>query len=101
MPLMDDAITVIATGAKITTSGVSTSIAIPLDFSGNIPRYIRVGATAPACIRIGGAGVTATTNDTQLQPGDSQMFTVNFQTTIAAIQVSGPGQVQISPLENI
>ena len=101
MALMDDAITVTATGAKITTSGASANVAIPPMFSGENPRYIRVGATAPACVRIGVAGVTATTNDTQIQPGDSQVFTVNGATYIAAIQVSGPGQVQISPLENM
>ena len=98
----DLAITVAVTGATIATTGASANVAIPNMSSGEKPRYIRVSATAPACVRIGVAGVTAAPTDTQIQPGDAVIFSVpSGITTIAAVQVSAPGVVQISPLENM
>jgi hypothetical protein len=98
----DLAIVVTATGATIATTAASASVAIPNSSSGEKPRYIRIAATAPACVRLGIAGVTAVTTDTQIQPGDAVIFAVPLgYTTIAAIQVSGPGVVQISALENM
>ncbi len=102
MSLLDDAITVQAVGAKITTSGSSANVAIPVDSAANNPRYIRIAASAAACVKLGKDNtVAATTNDTQVQPGDAIIMSTNGMTYIAAIQVSAAGQVQISPLENV
>ncbi|HEX7644850.1 MAG TPA: hypothetical protein VF472_21830 [Burkholderiaceae bacterium] len=96
------ALCVVATGVQIPTSGVSASASIPNASSGEAPRYIRVAATAAACVKIGSAGVTATTGDLQVQPGDAAVLQVpSGLTQIAAIQVSSAGVVQISPLENM
>ena len=96
------AITIVATGAKITTSGTSSAVAIPFCSSGEYPRYIRVAATQPACIKLAVSSAVATTNDTQVQPGDAIYMSVpSGYTSIAAIQVSGAGIVQISALENM
>lgn len=98
----DDSVTIVVTGAAIATSATSASVAIPNCSSGEKPRYIRVAATAPACIRIGPGAVTAVTTDVQIQPGDALLLHVPLgYVNIAAIQVSGPGVVQVSPLENM
>lgn len=94
-------ITVIATGVSITTSAVSASATIPNDSSGNIPSYIRIAATAAACVRLGKTTATAVTTDMQVQPGDSVVIAVpKGMDKIAAIQVAAAGVVQVSPLEN-
>lgn len=94
-------ISVAATGAVITTSGVSARVAIPNDASGNLPRFIRIAASQAACIKLGGNAVTATTSDLQVQPGDAVILSTGNQTYVAAIQVAAAGAVQISPLESI
>lgn len=98
---MDEFITVTATGVSLASTGVSASAAIPAMSSGELPRYIRVAATAPACVRLGKTTATATTADLQVQPGDAVTLTTNGYDRIAVIQVSGPGIVQVSPLENM
>lgn len=94
-----DFLSVFKTGIQLTTSAASNSGVIPLDSSGQVPRFIRVAATAPACVRIGAGAQTAVTTDLQVQPGDAVVIATQGATIIAAIQVSGPGVVQISPLE--
>lgn len=96
------AISVLKTGVAITTSGTSASATIPNMLSGEKPRYIRVAASAAACVRIGGGAQTAVTTDLQVQPGDCVIMHVpSGVDTIAAIQVSAAGVVQVSPLENM
>ena len=96
-----NAVTVTVTGATIATTGVSASVTIPNDSSGNLPSYIRVVATAAACVRMGRTTATAVTTDTQIQPGDALIMQVpKGYDKIAAIQVTASGIVQISPLEN-
>lgn len=96
-----DFITVSKTGIQLATSGTSNGATIPLDSSGGVPRLIRIAATSAACIRIGSGAQTAVTTDLQVQPGDSVVITTNGATNIAAIQVTLPGVVQVSPLENL
>jgi hypothetical protein len=98
---MDDFITVVATGVSLATSATSNSATIPNMSSGELPRYIRIAATTPACIRLGKTTATAVTTDLQVQPGDAVTLSTNGYDRIAAIQVSGPGIVQVSPLENM
>lgn len=92
-------ITVVKTGIQIPTSATSAGAAIPNDSAGNLPRYIRVAASQPACVRIGVGAQTALVSDLQVQPGDAVIMSTNGQTHIAAIQVSAAGVVQVSPLE--
>ena len=94
-------ISVVATGIAIATSGTSSRAQLPNCSSGELPRYIRIAATAPACVRLGGATVTAVTTDLQVQPGDAVTLSVQNYTYIAAIQVAAAGVVQVSPLENM
>ncbi|MDE2102838.1 MAG: hypothetical protein KGL39_36680 [Patescibacteria group bacterium] len=95
------AITVSVTGVSIATSGTSASATIPNASDGSLPRFIRVAATQPACVRLDSGSATAVTTDLQVQPGDAVILTVNGRNKIAAIQVSAAGVVQVSPLENI
>lgn len=102
MSLLDDAITVIASGATISTSGTSARVALPNMSSGEGPRYIRVSATAAAYVKLGKDNtVTAAAGDLLVQPADAVILSVNRNTYIAAIQVAGAGVVQVSPLENM
>lgn len=98
----EGAICVVATGASQASGAASAGKALPTCQSGEIPRYIRVAATQPACFRLGFGGVpTAVTTDLQVQPGDAAILSTNGATHFAVIQVSTGGVVQVSPLENM
>ncbi|MDE2098900.1 MAG: hypothetical protein KGL39_16725 [Patescibacteria group bacterium] len=98
---ISSAVTITTTGVTIATSGTSASATIPNDSSGNLPSYIRVVATAAACVRLGKTTAIAVTTDAQVQPGDALILQVpKGIDKIAAIQVSAAGVVQVSPLEN-
>jgi hypothetical protein len=93
--------TITAAGVQIASGAASARVAIPTASNSLAPRYIRLSATAAACVRMGISTVTAANTDTQVQPGDSLILSVpDGITHIAAIQQAGPGVVQISPLEN-
>lgn len=94
-------VTVLAAGAQQASGAASARLAIPTNFSGALPRYVRVAATAAACIRLGNSSVVATAADTQVQPGDALIMAVSECTHFAVIQVSTGGLVQVSPLENL
>jgi hypothetical protein len=101
-------ITVTVTGITITTSVASASATLPLDSAGNVPKYIRVAATAAACVRIGNGTPVAVGTDLMIGPGDTVILATGGLTKIAAIWVaasgngvfSGAGVVQVSPMEN-
>ncbi|WP_343577944.1 hypothetical protein [Pseudomonas sp.] len=96
------AITVTVTGATIATGAASASAGIPKASSGEYPRYIRIAATAAAYVRIGKGAQTAIATDLLVQPGDAVVLAVaSGLDTVAAIQVTAAGVVQISPLENM
>jgi hypothetical protein len=98
---MDDFITVTNVGVTITTSGTSARQGIPTASSGEIPRYVRVAATAACYVKIGTSGVTATANDILVQPADAVVLHIpNGVTYIAAIQDSAAGKCNVVPLEN-
>ena len=94
------AIHVAVTGASITTGAASAGTTIPNNAAGEKPRYIRVAATAAACVRIGIGAQTAVATDLMIQPGDAVVMAVSGATHIAAIQVAAAGVVQVSPMEN-
>lgn len=98
--MSDDAIGVVQTGSIISFNGTSSRVAIPTDSSGTLPKYVRVAANAACYIKIGGSSVAAVAGDLLVQPADAVVLKVLNQTYIAAIQVSGGGTVQISPLED-
>lgn len=94
-------VTIVATGFSAATGAASASTTIPNDSSGNKPSYIRVAARNECYVKLGVAGVTATVNDVLVQPADSIILQVpKGVTTIAYIQGTAAGQVNVSPLEN-
>jgi hypothetical protein len=98
----DDYITIMAQGTTVTTGAASANTTIPSAADGNKPRYIRVAATTESYIKLGVAGVAATTNDIMVQPADAVILHVpNNVTNIAYIQGTAAGKVNITPLEQI
>ena len=96
-----DYITVTTTGVSITTGAASTGGALPTASSGEIPRYIRIAASAAACVRIGVGAQTAVATDMLVQPGDAVVITVPRGCThVAAIQLTAAGVVIVTPVED-
>lgn len=91
-------LTVGAPGANITTSSTSASAAIPNGTAGERPRFIRVHATVAAYVRLGQSGLTAVAGDMIIDPSTPVILNVAGHTHIAAIQVSGAGIVNVTPL---
>lgn len=90
---------VTGSGASITTSGTSSSEAIPNTSSGTRPRYALITCTAAAYILPGDSSVAATATDIILQPNHSLKMDVSGFTHLAALQVSAAGKVNIIPIE--
>lgn len=95
-----DAITVVNTGATITTGGTSAAAALPT-VSGSVPKYCRFASTAACYVKVGVAGVTAAPGDLLVQPADAVILRTHGLTHFAGIQISGSGQLQVSPVENM
>jgi hypothetical protein len=93
------AIQITGSGASITTSGSSASVAIPNTASSTSPRYVLVTCTAAAYIRPGDSSVTASTTDIILQPNYTMKLTIAGNTHIAALQVASAGKVNVMPVE--
>jgi len=90
-----------ATGINLTTGAASVSAPIPPASSGEVPRYIRITATANAHVRIGIAGLTALATDAMVVPGDDLILDVPRNVThVAAIQDTAAGTVNVVPLED-
>lgn|ERR1035437_775409 len=100
--MIDDAIAVQATGVNITTSGTSANAAIPNNSSGKPPNYVRLSVTANCFVRIGsGSGTTALATDMLMVPADHAILKVAGNTYVAAIQQSGAGICNVTPLEDL
>lgn len=97
----ESAITIATIGANIATTATSASVAIPNAAGGAKPAYVRVSATAPAYIRLGITAPTAAAGDCMVQPADCVILAVGGNAFIAAVQVSGPGVVNVVPLEDV
>lgn len=97
----EGAVTVVATGVNVATTGTSANATIPNMSSGELPRYVRITASTGAYVRIGNGTPVAVNTDMMVQPGDAVILAVCGLTKIAALQVSAPGVVQVSPLENM
>lgn len=99
---MDGFMTITAVGFSAATGAASAATAIPVASDGNRPRYIRVSARNECYVKLGVAGVAATTNDILVQPADSLVLHVPLGVThIAYIQGTAAGQVNVVPLENL
>lgn len=94
-------ITVTKTGATVTTAATTARTTIPTDAAGNLPRYVRIAATAESYVKLGDGTVTATSNDMLIQPADAAIVAVNGATNIAYIQGGAAAKVNIVPLENV
>ncbi len=95
------ALTILATGINITTSGTSAGAAIPNKLNGTVPLFIRITASVAACVRIGYGTQTAVATDAVVQPGAPLILHTGKCTHIAAIQQASAGTVQVSPCEDI
>lgn len=97
---MKDFITVVAVGTTITTGATSASSALPIASSGEVPRFVRISATAACHVKIGKSTVAATANDMLIQPGEAEVIHIPQGIThIAAIQDSAAGKCNVVPLE--
>lgn len=96
-------ITATVTGVTLASGAASTSTTLPNMSSGEKPRFIRIAATAPACVRIGAGAQTAVVTDLQVQPGDAVILQVpSGITAVACIAATATaGIVQVSALENM
>jgi len=95
------ALQIFATGVNITTGAASAGATIPLASNGAVPRYVRISATAAACVRIGTGAQTAVATDMLVHPAESVIMATLGCTHIAAIQQAAAGVVQVSPVEDI
>jgi hypothetical protein len=96
----ENAITIAADGATVTTGATTARVAIPNNSAGQKPLYIRVTAVAEAYVQMGGSAVNATSNSVLVQPADSMVFSVGGHTHIAYIQGAAATRVNIVPLED-
>jgi hypothetical protein len=87
------------TGVNIPTSGTSASSSIPNCSNGLVAKYVRVSCTANAHVRVGKGTATAVATDTLVMPGESLILNVTGADTIAAIQDSAAGTVNVVPIE--
>jgi hypothetical protein len=94
-------VTITATGLSAATGAASAQLTIPNDSSGRVPNYVRIASRNECYVKMGAAGVVATTSDILVQPADSIILQVpKGCTTIAHIQGSAAGFVNVTPLEN-
>lgn len=93
--------TILKTGVNIATSAASANSPLPVASSGEIPRYVRISASVAAHVRLGVAGAVAVLTDMMVQPGDAIIVVVpRGITTVAAIQDTAAGTVNVVPLED-
>jgi hypothetical protein len=93
-------INVTQVGFTAATGAASARTVLPTDSAGNRPRYIRVAGINECYVKLGDVTVTATANDTLVQPADSVIMAVSGATNIAYIQGTSAGKINVVPLEN-
>jgi hypothetical protein len=93
------AVMVGAAGTTVTTGASSASAAIPNAANGNRARFVMVTAKAPAYIKFGTSGVTATSNDILVGGGAPVVFAVKPFTHFAYIQETAATIVNVVPVE--
>jgi hypothetical protein len=97
--------TVAKTGVSQASGAASAGTTLPTVSSSSntdVPKYIRVAATAAAYFRIGAGAQTCVAGDLLVQPGDAVVMAVpSGYTNFACLQVSVAGVVVVTPLENM
>lgn len=91
-------------GATIASIAASSITDIPVDTAGNVPRYVRIAATAAAFVKVSttAAAAAATANDILVQPADAIILHIpSGVTKIAAIRDTADGKVNVIPLDNV
>jgi hypothetical protein len=91
---------IFATGSVIAFGAASARVGIPNTASGTKPKYVRLVSTGACYVKLGDATVVAAAGDLMVQPADSVVVAVSGCTSVAAIQQSAGGTLQISPLED-
>jgi hypothetical protein len=99
--MIDEAITILATGVSAATGGASARSAIPTNSAGALPNYIRVSGRNECYVKVGNSTVVATGNDALVQPADSLILRVGGNTHIAYVQGTAAGQINVMPLEDV
>lgn len=98
--MFDDSLLIVTAGVNLTTSGSSTSSALPNTGAGAAARVVRVAATQAAYVNFGTSGVAATTANILVQPADSVVLTLPRGVThFAAIQEGTAGKVNVQAIE--
>jgi len=87
------------TGVNITTGAASASATIPNNQAGQVAKYVRIAATANAHVKVGKTTATATATDMLVTPNEAIILNVTGSDTIAAIQDSAAGTVNVVPIE--
>lgn len=95
------ALQIIASGVSVATSAASAGTTIPLGTNGAVPRYVRFASTQNAYVKMGTGAQTSTAGDMLISPGDATIIATLGNTHFAALQVTLPGVVQASPVEDI
>jgi len=89
------------TGFTAATGAASARTAIPVDASGNRPNFVRIAGINECYVKLGDSSVTATANDTLIQPADAIYLQVGKGNThIAYIQGTAAGKVNVQALDN-
>mgnify|MGYP000978170371 CR=1 FL=1 len=96
---VNQSIDVGATGVNITTSGTSSDETIPNNAAGELPKYCLITATAACYVRWGVGAQTAVTTDMLVPANVPLAIKTHGADTIAAIQVSSGGTLNVTPLE--
>lgn len=99
--MIDNAITILATGVSAATGGASARSAIPTNSAGALPNFIRVSGRNECYVKVGNSTVVATGNDALVQPADSLLLRVAGNTHIAYIQGTAAGQINVVPLDDV
>lgn len=98
---IDEALSITAPGLRLTSGATTANTAIPLTSGNTLPRYIRLLAETSGSVnvRLGGAGVVATTSDVLVNANEPLVLATNGSTYIAYIQNSAGGIVNVMPIE--
>jgi hypothetical protein len=100
MKFSNDALSVAATGAKITVGATSASATIPNMKDGTRARYCRIATAGNCHVRWGQGAQTAVDTDMLLSAGDAAVISTVGSDTVAVIQDgTSTGQFTITPLE--
>lgn len=101
--MISDFISVNATGVTVAATVASAVTALPVMAAGaaplNVAKYIRLQATGFICVRLGGSGAVATTNDLLLSQNEGVILASAGNSHFAYITLSGNANLNVVALE--